>query len=98
LNSGNLHSTLINLYGMKLKKNIAVSENGFLFDPNTGESFSLNKTGKLIVKLLSERKSEEEIMEALLLSYDIDEHALQRYFDEFALMLRQYNLIVPEEN
>ena len=39
---------------MKLKKNIAVSETGFLFDPNTGESYNLNNTGQLIIKLLAD--------------------------------------------
>jgi hypothetical protein len=82
---------------MKLKKNIAVSESGFLFDPGTGESFNLNKTGQLIVKLLSEGRSEAEIMETVIEEYDIDSQLLQRYMNEFALLLSQYNLIEKEE-
>ena len=82
---------------MKLKKNIAVSETGFLFDPDTGESFNLNKTGQLIVKLLSEGRNESEIMGSVMDKYDIDSQVLQRYMNDFALMLRQYNLIEREE-
>lgn len=83
---------------MKLKKNIAVSESGFLFDPNTGESYSLNKTGQLIVKMISEGKTEEEIKEVLLKEYGVESDALQRYFDEFITMLQQMKLLEKEED
>ncbi len=82
---------------MKLKKNIAVSESGFLFDPDTGESFNLNKTGQLIVKLLSEGRKESKIMELVMEKYDIDSQVLQRYMNDFTLLLSQYNLIEKEE-
>lgn len=82
---------------MKLKKNIAVSENGFLFDPNSGESYSLNKTGQLIVKLISEGKDEAEIMEAIMKEYDVESASLQRYLDDFFMMLQQMNLLQKEE-
>lgn len=83
---------------MRLKKNIAVSETGFLFDPNTGESFNLNKTGQLIVKLLAENKDEKEIMDEVLEKYEIDSHVLQRYMDDFIMMLKQFGIIEKEEN
>ena len=83
---------------MKLKKNIAVSETGFLFDPNSGESYSLNPTGKLIVNMISDGKNEDEIKEVILKKYDVTSDALQRYFDDFVLMLRQMNLLEKEED
>ncbi len=83
---------------IKIKKDIAVSETGFLFDPNTGESFNLNKTGKLIFKLLAENKKQEEIETVVLEKYDIEAHVFQRYLDEFLMMLRQFNLIEKEED
>lgn len=88
---------MIKLSVMKLKKNIAVSENGFLFDPNSGESYSLNKTGQLIVKLISEGKDEAEIMEAIMKEYDVESASLQRYLDDFFMMLQQMNLLQKEE-
>jgi len=81
---------------IKIKKDIAVSETGFLFDPNTGESFNLNKTGKLIFKLLAENKKQEEIESVVLEKYDVEAHVFQRYLDEFLMMLRQFNLIEKE--
>ena len=83
---------------MKLKKNIAVSETGFLFDPNTGESYNLNKTGQLIIKLLSDEKNENEIMQVVLERYDVESHVFQRYMDDFMMMLNQFSLIEKEEN
>jgi alpha-N-acetylglucosamine transferase len=81
---------------MKLKKNIAVSENGFLFDPATGESYSLNKTGQLIVKLISEGNTEAKIIESIQAEYDVESAALQRYLDDFIMMLQQMNLLEKE--
>lgn len=83
---------------MKLKKNIAVSETGFLFDPNTGESYNLNKTGQLIIKLLSDEKNENEIMQVVLEKYDVESSVFQRYMDDFIMMLNQFSLIEKEEN
>ncbi len=77
---------------MRLKKNIAVSESGFLFDPTTGESFNLNKTGQFLVKLLAEGKTENEATDLVLQKYDVEETTFQRYFDDFLMMLKQYNL------
>ena len=30
---------------MKIRENLAVSDNGFVFDPETGESFTVNEVG-----------------------------------------------------
>lgn len=83
---------------MILKADVAVSETGFLFDPNTGESFNLNKTGQFILKLLKENKDETEIIETVMEKYDVELQVLQRYLDDFIRMLEQFNLLVREEN
>lgn len=78
---------------MKIKKNIAVSESGFLFDPNSGESFSLNKTGRELLVLLNDGKTAEEIRAIILDKYDVTEKSFSRYFDDFTQMLRHFNLM-----
>jgi hypothetical protein len=35
---------------MRIRKNIAISENGFIFNPLTGDSFSVNETGIFIIQ------------------------------------------------
>ena len=46
---------------MKLKKNIAISESGFVFDPHSGESFSVNPIGAEIIELIKREKEFNEI-------------------------------------
>ncbi len=81
---------------MKIKKNIAVSESGFLFDSNTGDSFSLNETGKQIVKMLNENRSEEEVRNYFLNNYDVEEGTFENNFNDFINMLQNLNLLENE--
>lgn len=81
---------------MKLKENIAVSESGFLFDPNSGESFSVNATGKEILQLISAGKAPEEVEATILSEFDVDQKTYQRYMDDFAHTLRRFNLLETE--
>jgi hypothetical protein len=83
---------------MKLKENIAVSESGFLFDPNTGESFSVNSTGKEILKLLSEGKEMQEIESLIMEKYEVEQVTFNRYMDDFSHSLRRFNLVEREED
>ncbi len=83
---------------MKLKENIAVSESGFLFDPNSGESFSVNSSGKEILKLVSEGNETESIEKIIMGKYEIESSAFNRYMDDFAHTLRRFNLIETEED
>lgn len=81
---------------MKLKSNVAISETGFVFDPTTGDSYSLNQIGKEIIELMKQYKSEEFIKDVLLGKYEIDKSNLERYFFDFVNMLREFQLL--EEN
>ncbi len=78
---------------MNLKKNIAVSDSGFVFDPSSGESYSLNPIGTGIVKMLQGGKPVDQVIAELLENYDVDEATLERYFYDFIGMLKQYNLL-----
>ena len=81
---------------MNLKKKIAVSETGFIFDPTTGDSFSLNPVAAEILTLLKDGKNEEEIKKYFLKEYDVDEPTFDRSYLDFIAMLRLYNMV--EEN
>ena len=78
---------------MKIKKNIAISETGFAFDPNSGDSFSLNPIATEIFDLLKSGNSEKEINTHVLDKYEIDEFTFQRNYDDFIQMLGHYNFI-----
>jgi len=40
---------------MKIRPNIAISENGFIFNPDTGESFTVNPIGREIIRISKEK-------------------------------------------
>ncbi len=81
---------------MKIKDNIALSPSGFLFNPSTGESFSLNQVGRDIIALQQEGKSMEELTSIMMDKYDVDHETLDRHLLDFTSSLRTYHLI--EEN
>ena len=78
---------------MKIKNNIAISDTGFIFNPETGESFSLNASGKEIMSLMKEGKSYKDIKKYMLDTYDTDESSFERDFDDFKILLKMHNLI-----
>ena len=46
---------------MSKLNSLAISDNGFIFKPSTGESFTTNELGLIILNLLKEGKSADEI-------------------------------------
>lgn len=78
---------------MPIRNNIAVSESGFIFDANTGDSYSVNKTGRIILKMIMEGKDQEEIAEIILAEYEIEKQTLLHYIHDFTQMLNRYELM-----
>jgi hypothetical protein len=82
---------------MRLKRNIAVSESGFLFDPTTGESYSLNGQGTDILNLIKEKKSDAEITGIMTETYEVSPDEFEKYYLDFIGMLRQFKLLEDEQ-
>lgn len=82
---------------MRLKRNIAVSESGFIFDPSTGESYSLNSQGVEILSMLKESKSATEITNYFISEYEVDKEDFERYLTDFTGMLKQFKLVEGDE-
>jgi hypothetical protein len=78
---------------MKIKKNIASSETGFLFNPGTGDSFSANPVATDILQWMKENKSTSEIQQAVLEKYQVDKTQLMKDWDDFMIQLRDNNLL-----
>lgn len=76
-----------------MKKDVAVSESGFLFNPETGDSYSLNPIGTEIVKLLQEKNSDEHVIEYIIEEYAIDRHTVEKDLYDFKNMLNSYKLM-----
>jgi hypothetical protein len=82
---------------MRIKKNIALSNSGFVFNPTTGDSYTINLVGQEILGYLGENKSLDEITSLMTTTYDIDPPSFEKYFFDFISMLRQFELL-EEEN
>ncbi len=78
---------------MKIKSNIAISDNGFMFDPYSGDSYNLNATAVAIIKLLKEGKTRDEIIEDFVRKYDVDTFTFEQNLDDFLAMLNHYDLV-----
>lgn len=78
---------------MVINKKIAISETGFIFNPTTGDSYSMNPIATEILEMLKKEMSEEEIKNALLEKYDVNKSILQKSYDEFIDTLRKLNII-----
>jgi hypothetical protein len=78
---------------MKLKKNIATSESGFVFNPSSGDSFSLNTIGAEILLQMKESKSSDEIKKDILNRYEVDKSLLEKDWDDFMAQLKENNLL-----
>ncbi|NOX17798.1 MAG: PqqD family protein [Chlorobi bacterium] len=77
----------------KIPDNLAVSEEGFLFLPATGESFTLNEIGKIVIGLLKNGSSIEEIIERLTEEFDVDEHTAEKDVNDFLTQLKNFRLV-----
>jgi len=78
---------------MKVRKNIATSEEGFLFNPATGDSFSTNPIGAEILLLLKNEVPFSQIAEKICEKYDVDKSLFERDLEEFTLQLKDYNIL-----
>ncbi|WP_456383295.1 HPr-rel-A system PqqD family peptide chaperone [Persephonella sp.] len=72
---------------------LAINDEGFVFDPLTGESFTVNQTGLFILKELKEGKSQEEIVQDLVENFEVSQEEAERDLVDFIEKLRSYRLI-----
>ena len=82
---------------MKINKNIAISDTGFVFNPVNGESFSINPIGVEIINMMKEDKSFEIIMKAMLTKYSVEEATIEKDYFDFIGILKHHNLIDTNE-
>ena len=78
---------------MKLKSNIATSENGFIFNPATGDSFSSNDMAATLLEAMKSGKTEDNIKQDILSRYEVSESQLNRDWDNWMLQLKEANLL-----
>ena len=78
---------------MKVNRNLAISENGFVFNPTTGDSFSVNELGALIINEIKTGKSKKEIIETISLEFDVEKSTIEKDFNEYLDVLTNHQLV-----
>lgn len=81
---------------MKIKKNIAISESGYVFNPSSGESFTVNPIGIELVNMIRDEKSYEEISRTMLAKYNTDNDTFEKDYQDFIGLLKSYQLLENE--
>jgi hypothetical protein len=77
---------------MKLKKNLAFSDTGFVFNPSTGDSFSANPIGLEILTMIKNGKDEETIITHILNTYQTDRETVEKDLYDFTKMIQTLKL------
>ena len=78
---------------MKIKSNIALSESGFIFNPNTGESFTLNPTGQQLFVMIREGMDYDAIRDNFLENFETEESIFEKDFEDFIHMMTSYQMM-----
>ncbi len=76
----------------KLNK-LAINDEGFIFDPETGNSYTVNEVGLFILKQLKEGKSESEILDALVENYEVEREEAEKDLIDFLEQLRLMGIL-----
>ncbi|MBK6631389.1 MAG: PqqD family protein [Betaproteobacteria bacterium] len=69
-------------------KRLALSDSGFVFDPVSGNSFTVNGSGLAILRRLQQESDLIRIVASLCEAFDVDVLAAERDIIEFANLLR----------
>lgn len=77
---------------MHIKPNIALSDNGFIFNPATGDSYSVNPTGQEILRLMRAGEGDEDIANHLLEHFHTDRSAVEKDLYDFKNMLKSFKI------
>ena len=68
---------------------LALSESGFVFDPVSGQSFTVNETGIELLRLFQKISDISTIQNALLETYDVQSNELERDINDFISSLSE---------
>ena len=75
---------------------LALSENGFLFDSQTGKTFSLNSTGGFLLRKLMSGEKPSVLCGLLADVFDVNSVKAARDVEEFLLRLKDLQVVNKE--
>lgn len=81
---------------MKIAPEVKISDNGFVFNSKTGDSFSLNPSGLELMKMIADEKELNEIKETFLTKYEVDDLSFEKDFYEFCTLLKHHQITLKD--
>lgn len=82
---------------MKITEEIKISDNGFVFNSKTGDSFNLNPLGLELIKQIAEEKDFDSIRDTILEKYDVDDLTFEKDFYEFCALLKHHQITLQDD-
>ena len=82
---------------MNRLQKLAISDEGFIFDPENGNSFTVNKTGLHIIKALRSGKDIDTITTELIDNFGVDEEEARNDLMDFLQQLKVLGLYQEEQ-
>ncbi len=73
--------------------NLALSENGFLFDTTTGHTYTLNKTGSRILRTMIEGTEIGNVADDLCERFEVAREVAERDVEQFLVRLSDLGIV-----
>lgn len=78
---------------MKIAAEVKISDNGFVFNSKTGDSFNLSPLGLELIKSIQQEKDFDFIKKEMLEKYDVDDLTFEKDFYEFCALLKHHQIL-----
>jgi len=77
-------------------KSLMINEEGFAFDPRTGNTYNISGVGLLVVNALKAGTQTAQVVDAIVERYDVDRRTADRDLEGFLNELERNRLIETE--
>ncbi len=74
--------------------NLALSDNGFLFDTSTGFTYTLNEVATTLLRAIISGKEPDEIADDVTEHFDVDFEEASRDMQEFLARLKDLQIVL----
>ena len=78
---------------MNILTRLALSDEGFIFDPVNGDSFLTNPVGVFVMRKLREGLEEDAIASALQAEFEVEQDDAARDVADFSVQLKSFGLV-----
>lgn len=72
---------------------LAVNEEGFVFNPMSGDSFQVSATGLIILKAIRDGKTDEDICRTMAEEYEVSDEEIRHDLVDFKASLKTLSLL-----